>query len=221
MLGTLIFLVFFIYFYKTSSGKFRQSILCAFASLIILGSIPQAAHAGADDFREPDQQHQISPENKETFSDPSNNDASGPVKPNADSSAGDDGVEEVTNSDSKAEEDESQVDCKAGFKELPDGKNFSYNMDQGPSLKKQAKKVWKNPIAKKEVLRMLNRFDDENANMQEKPLKGFKNLTELKNSRNGPRIIIHRGKNKQPTVISFCMRKELNATVATLKEKYN
>ena len=53
-------------------------------------------------------------------------------------------------------------------------------MDQGRGLKNQAKKVWKNPKAKQEVLRMLNRFGDENANIQEKPLKGFKSLTELK-----------------------------------------
>ena len=47
-----------------------------------------------------------------------------------------------------------------------------------------------------EVLRMLKRFGDKNANMQEKPLKGFKKLTELKNSGPGPRIIIYREKNE-------------------------
>lgn len=65
-------------------------------------------------------------------------------------------------------------------------------MDQGRSLKNDAKRVWKNPKAKKEVLRMLKRFDDQNADLQEKPLKGFKNLTELINSRSGPRIFIYR-----------------------------
>ena len=55
-------------------------------------------------------------------------------------------------------------------------------MDQGHGLKNQTKKVWKNTKAKQEVLRMLNKFDDENANIQKKLLKGFKNLTELKNS---------------------------------------
>ncbi|NNF85096.1 MAG: hypothetical protein HKM26_00985, partial [Winogradskyella sp.] len=62
-------------------------------------------------------------------------------------------------------------------------------MEQGSGLKKQAKRVWKNPKAKKEVLTMLDRFDDQNTNIQEKPLRGFKNLTELKNSGTGPRII--------------------------------
>lgn len=84
----------------------------------------------------------------------------------------------------------------------------------------QVRKNRKNPKAKKEVLRMLKRFDDENANIQENPLKGFKNLTELKNSGPGPRILIYRGKNELPTVIGFCMRDDLDATLAKLKVKY-
>jgi len=88
------------------------------------------------------------------------------------------------------------------------------------SLKNQAKKVWKNPKAKQEVLSMLRRFDNENANIQEKSLKGFKNLTELKNSGPGPRILIHRGKNEPPTVIGFCMRKDLDAILAKFEGKY-
>lgn len=61
-------------------------------------------------------------------------------------------------------------------------------------------------------------FDDENANIQEKPLKAFKNLTELKNSGADPRIFIHRQKNQPPTVIGFCMRDDLEATIAKLKK---
>jgi hypothetical protein len=122
---------------------------------------------------------------------------------------------------SDSEEEQCRVESKVGFKELPDGKIFSYNMEQGRGLKKQAKKVWKNPKAKQEVLRMLNRFDDENAKIQEKSLKGFKSLSELKNSGPGPRIIIYRGKNEPPTVIGFCMRDDLDATLAKLKGKYN
>ena len=94
-------------------------------------------------------------------------------------------------------------------------------MDQGQGLIKQADKVWNNPKAKKEVLRMLNRFDDKNANLQEKPLKSFKNLTELKNSRSGPRIFIYRGKNEPPTGIGFCMRTDLEDTVTKLETKYS
>ena len=67
---------------------------------------------------------------------------------------------------------------------------------------------------------MLNRFDDENANIQEKLLKGFKNLTEFKNFGPNPRILIYRGKDKPPIVIGFCMRNDLDATLVKLKGKY-
>ena len=50
-------------------------------------------------------------------------------------------MHEVNHSDAKSEEDQCRLESKSGFKELSDGKNFSYNMEQGPSLKKQAKKV--------------------------------------------------------------------------------
>ena len=82
----------------------------------------------------------------------------------------------------KKSKDQCSIDQqnKGGLNKLPDIENFSYNMDQGHGLKKQAQKVWKNPKAKQEVLRMLERFGDENAKIQEKPLTGFKNLTEIK-----------------------------------------
>jgi hypothetical protein len=67
---------------------------------------------------------------------------------------------------------------------------------------------------------MLKRFGNENANIQEKPLTGFKTLTELKNSGPGPRIIIYRGKNEQPVVVGFCMRNDLNATLDKFKGKF-
>jgi hypothetical protein len=247
LLGTLTFLVLFVYFYKTS-GKFRQSVLAAFVAVAVSLSSSQPAQAGeADAFTQQNQQHQSRPQNQGIFSRKSNNDGPGPGKPNGNGSDGDDGgipkypktesieetqrhlsnideqihkLEEVTDSDSETEEDQCRLESKASFKELPDGKNFLYNMDQGRGLKNQAKKVWKNPKAKQEVLRMLNRFDDENANIQEKPLKGFKSLTELKNSGPGPRILIYREKNEPPTVIGFCMRNDLDATLAKLKGKY-
>lgn len=46
-------------------------------------------------------------------------------------------------------------------------------MAQDRGFKNQAKKVWKDTKAKQEVLRILQRFNNENANIQEKPLKGF------------------------------------------------
>jgi len=98
-------------------------------------------------------------------------------------------------------------------------KIFYIIMEQGRDLKKLANKIWKNNKAKPKVLRMLKRFDDKNVKIQEKPLKGFKNLTELKNSGSGPRIIIYRGKNLQSTVI--CMRDDLETTFNKLKGTYN
>ena len=255
LVGTLIFLVFFVYFYKTS-GKFRQSIIAAFVALTVFFSSQKAAHSigQADGFTPQNPQHQSRPPNtnKGIFGRKSNNNSPGPGKPNDNGSDGDDGgipnypqpksveetqkrldwmekqvrkLNEETDSESEIETESKEDQCdqqnKAGFKELPDGQNFVYDMNQGQGLIKQAEKVWKNPKAKKEVLRMLNRFDDKNANLQEKPLKGFKNLTELKNSRSGPRIFIYRGKNEPPTVIGFCMRTDLEATLDKLKKKFN
>lgn len=230
LVGTLIFLVLFFYFYK-SSGKFRQSIVSAFVVLTFFFSSQQGAHsAGEADAFTLQNQHQRRPPTKGFFSHKSNNDGPGPGKPNGNGSDGDDDgiprypktesieetqthldnidqqikkLEEVTDSDSETEENECRVKSKAGFKELPDGKNFVYDLDQGSGLIKEAKKVWKNPKAKQELLRMLKKFDDENANIEEKPLEGFKNLTELKNSPRGPRIIIYRVKMNRLELLRF------------------
>jgi hypothetical protein len=252
LLGTLTFLCLFFYLYKTT-GKFRHSIMSAFvAATVYLSSLTPAQASEAQAFTPQNQQHHSRPQKQGIFSHESRNNDSGPGKPNDDGSDGDDGgisnypkpesvektqervhrmdeqlyrMNEVTDSDSdlESEEDQCRLESKAGFKELPDSKNFSYDMKQGTGLKKQVNQVWENPPAKKEVLRMLKRFDDPNSKIEEKALKGFKNLTELKNSESGVRIFIHRGKNKQPTVISFCMRKDLDDTIykLKLKKKYN
>jgi len=110
---------------------------------------------------------------------------------------------------------------KGGFNELPDSKNFSYDMEQGRGLKKQARKVLENPIARKEVLSMLEKFGNQDVEVQEKPLKGFHRLTELKNSGPGPRIFVYREKNEKPLVVGFCMRNDLDAAVKKLKGKFN
>ena len=94
-------------------------------------------------------------------------------------------------------------------------------MDQGRGLKKQARKVWHNPKAKKEILSILEKFDNEDGQVQEKPLEGFRKLTELKNSGPRPRVFVYRGKNAKPTVIGFCMRNDLDATIKKLKNKFN
>lgn len=195
-LGFLMFLVLFVHFYKTS-GKFRQLIIATFAAVIFYFSALSPAHfAGeADAFTQKNQQHQSRPQKRDgIFSRKSNNDGSDgdnggiPNYPERESVEGTQErvncidehlhrMNQVIDSDTESEEDQCRLESKAGFKELPDGKNFSYSMEQGRGLKNQAKKVWKNPKARQEVLRVLNRFDDETANIQEKPLKGFKNLS--------------------------------------------
>jgi hypothetical protein len=240
---SLTFLSVFIYLYR-SSGKFRKSIASAlFAALVTLSWPAQSNAKGVHGFTPVEQSRPA--RRPGSFSGQSNKNVPGNGNGGDDDNGGkpqytapesvqdtNERVERIkeyvrqlekeTDSESEIEtESECRLENKAGFKELPDGKNFSYNMEQGRGLKKKAKKVWKNDKAKQEVLRMLNRFDDENANIQEKSLKGFKNLTELKNSRTGPRILIYRGKNEQPTVIGFCMRADLDATLDKLKGKYN
>lgn len=150
LVGTLTFLVFFVYFYKTS-GKFRQSIISAFVALTVLFSSQQAAHSAgqADAFTQQNQQHQSCPQNKGIFSRKSNNDGPGPGK--NDGSGGDDDsgmpkfpqtesvqdtqnrldnideqihkLEKVTDSDSETEENECQI--------KPPGKfDFDFELDE-------------------------------------------------------------------------------------------
>jgi hypothetical protein len=95
LLGTLIFLGFFIYFYKTS-GKFRQSIIAAVAAIVISTSsiAPTRAAGEADAFsnQQPHQQSRPAPRSGSGFfSGKPSNDGSGPGKPNDDGSDGDDG----------------------------------------------------------------------------------------------------------------------------------
>lgn len=138
LVGALTFLVFFVYFYKTS-GKFRQSIISAFVALTVFFSSQQPAHAAgqADAFTPQNQPHQSRPSHRSgLFSDRSSNDGSGPGKPNGDGSNGDDGgipkyprtesieetqrhisniteqinkLEEIKDSDSETEENQCQI----------------------------------------------------------------------------------------------------------------
>ena len=91
LLGSLTFLAFFVYFYKTS-GKFRQSIRAAFAAMTIYFSILSPAHsAGEADaaFTQQNQPHQSRPQHpRGIFGRKSNNDGPGPGK--NDGSGGDD-----------------------------------------------------------------------------------------------------------------------------------
>ena len=84
LLGTLTFLGFFVYFYQTS-GKFRKSIIAAFAAATFFFSGLTTAHAAneADAFTpKPQHQHQtLSSHRSGFFSGRSNNDGPGPEKP--------------------------------------------------------------------------------------------------------------------------------------------
>lgn len=151
LLRTLIFLGLFFYFYKTS-GKFRKSIISAFAAMSFYFSGLPSAHSagGADAFTTQNQPHQSRFQKRQgIFGRKSNNDGSG----------GDDDkgipqyskpesvettkerfqkiqeqvvkLEEVTDSDSESEEDQCPIDQqnKAGIDELPDSSKFIYTLE--------------------------------------------------------------------------------------------
>ena len=82
LLGTLTFLGLLIYFYKTS-GKFRKSIVAAFAAATFFFSgLPPARAAGEADAFRPKPQHRSRPSHRSGFfSGRSSNDGSGPGKP--------------------------------------------------------------------------------------------------------------------------------------------
>lgn len=211
----LTFLGLFFYFYR-NSGKFRKLIASALLAALVLfywSLESQAKSADAFTLQEQSRpyKHPVlfsGRSNNNNPEKPNNNDSNGNSENDDDKGRPQYSqpesvkqtknriqrmrerivrLEEVTETDFDSEtECEYDQKTKAGFKELLDSENFSYNMDQGRGLKKQVQKVWKNKKAKQEVLRMLKRFGDENANIQEKPLKGLKKLTELKNSGPGP-----------------------------------
>ena len=152
IIGTLTFLILFAYLYKTS-GKFRQSLLAAFAAVTVGLLSSEPAQAGqADGFTPSNQRHQSRPQIKikSIFSSKSNNDSPGPGKPNDNNSDGNDGnipnypktesidetkrhlynideqineLEEVEDSDSETEENQSEIKPKFQV-------DFDYELDQ-------------------------------------------------------------------------------------------
>lgn len=122
-------------------------------------------------------------------------------------------------SDSETEEDQCQAGV-AGLKGLPKG-NFLYDLEQSNRLKKASQTIWKRdkPFQDK-VVKMLGKFDDKNAKIEEKSIKGLKKVTELKADAGGPRILIYRGKNQLPKVLGFCRRRDLECMVESLKKYY-
>ena len=133
LLGTLTFLVLFIYFYKTS-GKFRQSVVAAFvAGTVGFGLLSsQAAQAGeADAFTTPNQQHHSRPQRTGIFSGKSSNDGSGPGKPD-DSDSSSNGLPEFPQTESveKTEKRVERIDDYLGqMSELTDSSTESESED--------------------------------------------------------------------------------------------
>ena len=179
LLGTLTLLGLFIYFYKTS-GKFRKSIIAAFAAAtFFLSGLTTARAAGEADAFTPHPQHQSRPSHRSGFfSGRSSNDGSGPGKPDDFGSDSDrDGLpqfpqtesieetqehlsiideqinklEEVTDSDSESE-------C-ASAKQFQVNESYKSNSD----LKKVTKNAEKNKRAMKnleEVREKLSEGED-------------------------------------------------------------
>lgn len=249
LFGALTFLVFFIYYYKTS-GKFRQSIISAFAALTVLvSSLTPARATGEADAFTPQPQHQSRLERgRGSFGHNSNNDGSGPGKPNGDDSDGDDvgipkypktesieeteshlsnidelinKLEEISDSDSETEENQCSIDeqNKAGIDELPDSSEFIYNLET-KTARKALKKVWKNFEAKKEVLAGLDKMNNgELLPRNQKTFKGFKTLKELKFTKT--RMLVQPGINDGPDqIVAIFMRRDLDNIASNFKGKY-
>ena len=91
---------------------------------------------------------------------------------------------------------------KAGFDELPDSSKYIYDIEN--SSKENLKHVWKNPKAKKELLKKLEKINKgELTPRNRKSLKGFKRLKEYKFGRKGILVIINPGKKGEPDTICF------------------
>jgi hypothetical protein len=108
---------------------------------------------------------------------------------------------------------------KAGINDLPDSSRFIYRLET-KSAKKTVKKVWKNSKAQKELLAGLKRMDKgELLPRNEKSLKGFKKLKEVK--LNDVRVIVNPGRKGDPDeIVGIVMRKDLKAFTNGFDKKF-
>jgi hypothetical protein len=128
-------------------------------------------------------------------------------------------------SSNKKKKDKSKDQCpineqnKAGIDELPDSSEFTYNLET-KAAKKALKTVWKNSDAKKEVLAGLDRMDKgELLPRNQKHLKGFKTLKEIKLT--DTRMLVQLEKNGNPDqIVAIFMRRDLENIVSIFKGKY-
>lgn len=249
LIGVLIFLSLFVYFYR-KSYKFRKSICAALVAAFILVSLPLASNASGADAFTPQQQNNHNQRNK-SFSSralkkPSNNN-NGPGKPSSGRDSGDDNdgipeypkvesVEETEKrvdrideyiarmnelSDSESEEDQCPIheQKKGGFDELPNSSKYIYNLET-KTARRALKRVWKNPNAQQEVLAGLKKIDKgELLPRNQKDFKGFKSLKEFKFS--DTRMLMQPGKDGEPDeIVVICMRRDLDDLVPKLRNKY-
>ena len=109
---------------------------------------------------------------------------------------------------------------KSIFTELPTCPTFTYDLNQGNSLKKLSEAVWNNPEAKKEIITLLKKYDNgQIAPRNQKKLQGFKKLIELKGSKT--RVIVYLEQGEAPQVVGFCMRRDLDKTAEKFQGKFN
>ena len=108
---------------------------------------------------------------------------------------------------------------KGGIDALPNSSKFIYKLET-KAASKALKSVWKNPIAKKEILAGLDRMDKgELLPRNAKDFKGFKTLKEIKLTRT--RMLVQPGKNGAPDkIVAICMRRDLNGLSSSFKSKY-
>ena len=237
LIGTLTFLVFFVYFYKTS-GKFRQSIISAFVALTVLFSSQQAAHSAgqADAFSQQNQEHQSRPHNKGFFSRKSNNDGPGPGKPNGNGSDGDDGgipkypktesIEETQRYLSNIDEyiarmeessDSEEEQCEA----IEQKKEIRYRIKEDPGLVRAAKEACKNSDVQKDV----NHLEEELAKGNENPGIGRKPICKgvtQHRGKNGGRLYVRDSDDNEIEILAKSGKKKSNQqfVINRLKEIY-
>lgn len=166
LLGTLIFLSLFFYFYRTT-GKFRQSIIAAFVAINFYFSGLTPAHSAgeADAFTPQNQQHHSRPQKREGLPKfPQTNERVENIKPFLPS------MESI--SDSKSE-------CNYAEQK----KEIRYRIKEDPGLVRAAKEACENADVQKDV----NHLEEQLAKGNENPGIGRKPICKG--------VIEHRGKN--------------------------
>ena len=241
VLGILIFLGFFVYYYKTS-GKFRQSVLAAFVAVTVSLSSLQPAQAGEADAFTPQQQHLSRSQNPQGIFGRKSSSYSGsePGKPN-NGSGGDDAnvpkytkpesveetqrhlsnideqinkLEEVTDSDSETEENQCELD-----ENVKDGKiEIVYRIKENPALVREAERMGKDQAAQKDVNNLIEQLSlgNDNPGIGNRRVKGLKNVSEAR-GRNEGRVYF-REKNGKIEILAKSNKDNQNKVIGILQK---